>query len=752
MAQVALETDPDTEWLLNEAGKGGAASGSAAPQQGVSIETDPDTEWLLSEAKGKPTQAASVASSASPAPMAPKAPETASKPLLSVPDDLGGTGYAEAAAKVLSSGGAAIIGGWRGLQTLASGGSVDEAAKAVEQEQRDRTYQPQTEVGKKASAAIESPYNPLNWVPIGATKAGNATLAATGSPAAATAVETGINALPALLMRGQGAKPVSLLRDVNPSIAATAKPAAVAEATPGMTPTPSIPPELPAYMRKAEAANAPEMAAAETPKATSAPAPEVAPKVAGVDASITTPVQGKAAAIEYAPDPTKPVASPLDLPEDVQTSRAEILKDGLGLDKIRKSALTGNVLEGATDAQITKINEPAGHQMLQHFTDEYNALTNKGSQIVSENGGRVGLNDKSLYATGDKISAPVDALEKWYDKASRKLYTAADQKSKGLPVVQTEPIHAILDDPSFVNGVMADDKLGLLKGIKSQLELFEKNNPGGLTVSNAEEFRQFINKRWKHDNASILEPIKEAIDDAVTKSAGEDVYNVSRQMWQQKKATINNPKGMARLFEKDPNDPLSRRTPNEKIPATLLDKLSIDQFNGVIDTLRNKMPDELKPQADAAIKAIKAHVGNELIEAGQPNTKTTTPFWNNRRVNDYLDSHGEKIATLFSDDPEGIKNIHTLRAGGNILAVDAAYPGAAAQGTNLVKQGLVSRLITPAATSAGGAVGSLFGPGGAASGAWAGRFLGEKASAARSQAAALKKVGRRVVPLGRVGK
>lgn len=501
----------------------------------------------------------------------------------------------------------------------------------------------------------------------------------------------------------------------------------------------SLAPVEPVVRRVPPAAVVPE-----APKV--APAAPVAP---AMQISIATPKEGIAAAIESAPDPLRPAASPIDLPADVQTGRQAVLKE-LGLEKVRKSALTGNVLEGATDAQLTKSNEAAGHQMLSHFNDEYNALTGKGAEIVSDNGGRVGLTDKNLYATGERLATPIDALNEWFNKASAKLYETAAERSNGLPTVKTDLIHAVLNDPSFINGIMADDQLPLLNGIKNQLELFEKNNPGGLTVANAEELRQFINKRWKNNNASTLEPIKESIDNAVTQSAGEDVFATSREMWKLKKDTIDNPKGMARLFEKDPNDPLSRKTKVEDMASTLLDKLSIDQFNGVIDTYRNKMPGELAPHAQEAIKALKAHVANEIIEAGQPNTKTTTPFWNNRRVNDYLDSHGEKIQTLFADDPKGLQKLHVLRAGGNILAVDTAYPGAAAQASNAMKQGVMSRLLAPAATSAGGAMGSLFGPGGAAAGAWAGRIAGEKAAASRGEAAALKRVGKRVVPLSDV--
>jgi hypothetical protein len=94
-----------------------------------------------------------------------------------------------------------------------------------------------------------------------------------------------------------------------------------------------------------------------------------------------------------------------------------------------------------------------------------------------------------------------------------------------------------------------------------------------------------------------------------------------------------------------------------------------------------------------------------------------------------------------------MSRIADLRAAGNILAVDASYPGAAAQAANISRYGLASRLIGPAATSAGGAIGSVFGPGGAAAGAFAGRAMGESMAGRVAESKALKNVQKRMTKL-----
>jgi hypothetical protein len=92
-----------------------------------------------------------------------------------------------------------VIGGWKGLTELVKGNGVEAAKKALEDEQAQHTL-PITPGSQNEDIvkAFGSKYNPLNWSGMIADKAGDVTMNATGSPAAATAVKTGINAVPLL--------------------------------------------------------------------------------------------------------------------------------------------------------------------------------------------------------------------------------------------------------------------------------------------------------------------------------------------------------------------------------------------------------------------------------------------------------------------------------------------------------------------------------------------------------------------------
>ncbi len=69
------------------------------------------------------------------------------------------TGAGEAAVNMATGIGSSIAGGWRGLATLATGGSLDDAAKASQETQHDYTYQPRTGVGKLGAELLAVPLN-----------------------------------------------------------------------------------------------------------------------------------------------------------------------------------------------------------------------------------------------------------------------------------------------------------------------------------------------------------------------------------------------------------------------------------------------------------------------------------------------------------------------------------------------------------------------------------------------------------------
>ncbi len=106
--------------------------------------------------------------------------------------------------------GASILGGYEGLRQIANNRGREEAARATTETVERGTGSPQTPGGMKLQEVMQSGLNPLTWPSRIGAAVGNSTLSSTGSPAAATTVDTAINALPAIMLRGQGSARATL--------------------------------------------------------------------------------------------------------------------------------------------------------------------------------------------------------------------------------------------------------------------------------------------------------------------------------------------------------------------------------------------------------------------------------------------------------------------------------------------------------------------------------------------------------------
>ena len=103
-----------------------------------------------------------------------------------------GNPVSEAATHIASGLGHTILGGYKALGTLVTGGTGAEAAGQVEKEQA-KTYQPTSAGGKAITGALESKYNPLNYPQELADYLADKT--ADYSPAIATAIKSAPTAI-----------------------------------------------------------------------------------------------------------------------------------------------------------------------------------------------------------------------------------------------------------------------------------------------------------------------------------------------------------------------------------------------------------------------------------------------------------------------------------------------------------------------------------------------------------------------------
>lgn len=427
---------------------------------------------------------------------------------------------------------------------------------------------------------------------------------------------------------------------------------------------------------------------------------------------------------------TEPVEG--GLPDAAAKQRAAILQR-VGLENARDSALEGNAKNAATDWQLTKFDEPAGVRAKAQFDAERQALQQHAQDIVERTGGTVGTDEDSLNIRGQTIARPFDELADWFDEQRGKLYQAADERSGGHPVVQPLSLQALLDDPSFKNQLTARDQMHIRNGVAAELGRFQENNPAGLTVQNAEQFRQFLNTLWSPENSNIIGRMKGSLDDDVMKGAGEDLYGPARQLAQLQKQTLDNPSGISKLLERDPQTPINRTTPYVRIPDTLT-RLDPAQFDNVVKTLQT-MPESIQPAAHAALGEIKAHLANKVLDAGS----STSGQWNARGVEKVVKANSAKLQSAFADQPELLSSLQDLRSAGNILSVNQSYPGAAAQAANALKRGMMSRALSRVGATAGAGVGSILGPFGAAGGAAVGESVGARAGQSVAERAAVKK-------------
>lgn len=576
---------------------------------------------------------------------------------------------------------APAIGGWRGLWDIALGRGAARASADIASTEQAMQPTARDTAQKAGMDVAQSEWNPLNWPGIALTKSGQFL----GDTA-----------------ERMGAPPIV-------SAALTAAPTAAA-ALVGLAKEP-YEPEVESATPSATTTEPAVIEASETP-------PDVAPVEGG-------------------------------MPQGAQDARAQIL-NRVGIQNARQSAIEGNAKDAATDYQMTKYDQPAGRAAAAQFDAERNALASHTEGIIQQTGGTVGMDEDALSNRGQTIAKPFDSMRQWFDQRTKQLYADAQARSDQLAAngnptayTQLQSVDRMLSDPTFRNTLLAKDQGNLLQAVQSQLQEFRRSNPNGFTPAAAEQFRQWLNQIWSPDNRNAVGQLKDSVDNDVTQTAGQDLFAQARAMHALRSRTLDNPNGISQLFDVDPMTPINRTTPFERIPDRLTN-LPIEQYQNVLDTLKG-MPPELQGQAQAALGEIRGHLANKLLQAGtQTKAGNGAALWGADRVATTLGNNAAKFRIAFQDDPQGMAAIRNLNSAGQILKVDASYPGADAQAANAMKRGLLSRSLGHLGEAAGGATGAIAGPLGAGIGAVSGRMGGEAIAGAAAERAALKAWGKRM--------
>jgi hypothetical protein len=400
----------------------------------------------------------------------------------------------------------------------------------------------------------------------------------------------------------------------------------------------------------------------------------------------------------------------------------------VGLENARESSILGDGFGAANEFQTSKVDAPVGQLYRDTLANERLALENFGQKIVERTGGTLGLDETTLYDRGTRITRPFDDFKNVLQTQMDQSYAQAKQVAGTQPAVIPTDLQKFLDTNS--NFTVNDSFMSLRRGVEAHLKENDLLDASGkvkpMTVEQAEGLRRYINSNWNNERSGIIGRLKDKIDNDVTKVAGEDVYKKARDIRTKIARLLDDPKGVAKIMDYDPQSPMNRAVPFEKIASTV-ERMSVDQQRHLIKLLK-EMPDELRPQADAAIAEIKAQFANRILQEGSKNKGQ----WNAANVTKYLNDNNRKLGVLM-EDKELAQMIKDLHDAGHIVKYDPSYPGAAIQAHNLIKLGAAPLLGTLGASGGAAIGGSMFGAGGAALGGTVGGTMGAKRGIAMAE-------------------
>lgn len=411
-----------------------------------------------------------------------------------------------------------------------------------------------------------------------------------------------------------------------------------------------------------------------------------------------------------------------------QAQRAQTLRE-VGLTEARDSAVTGDRKAAATDFQQSKLDNEGGKELSKAFENERTTLGNYADQLIADSGGSTGLDETSLHNRGSTILQPLEGFSDRLDAETSRLYREADARAQGMPAELKSTAQALSNRAEFIGTTEGQQ---LLRGVNTYMRQAgiadDAGQIGGATVQQAERLKQYLNNQWTPRTARLIRTLKDSIDDDVAQSAGGDVYQQARALRANRAAILDNPKGVSSLLDSSGPNGMNRPVSVEKVPDTIL-RMPVDQFGHIVDTLR-AMPDDLQLQAQGAINEIRAQA---LLRMQEQATKYKD-IWNNKGVTQYLNANSAKLARVFSTAE--LRRLRSLNDAGNILDVNRAYPGAAAQGHNLLVRGALGAI-----EHGTGAIGAhIAGPVGALAGEVAGRAASKALHGSLSRKAARARI------------
>ena len=599
---------------------------------------------------------------------------------------------------------AAIPAGFRSLYDLATGKSIAETDERYKQFIREHSYQPPDETSQALSkvydTASASAANPLTWP----TKAMDIVAENQFGPGSSLPEYL---AQQAAKKRGQ-----AFMSDRNPDIAPI-----FSGVLQGITSAAPLLRKGAGWQQKIEE-----------------PQPEV---VQPQDVPMPEVKMTEGAAAETPPEAFQEpeTVKPGEATVPAEQARRQRILGEIGLKDVqyRKSAVTGDPLEAATDYQLSKLNTEPGRFAQNLLTNERQAIGNYSQQTIENTGGRIGDTQTDTIARGQAVTDSLEKLANDFDTRTRSLYQAADARAQGVPT-DLKGFQGTLEDDSLATNSDRINLRGALQSYLKKLKVVDENGDITASVKQAETIRKYLNENWSPQNSGLVGKLKDALDEDVTGAAGTDIYQAARAVRAERAQTLENPKGIAKLMDVEgPN----RAIASDKVMQSL-ETMPPEQLQHVMDTLRAMGED-----GQEAVSEIQSHFAQRAHQIGT----SQEVQWNSKGYNQFLKNNSSRLNIVFADKPDILRRLYTTNEAGKILRFSPQYPGAAAQAINIGKAGTVPTYLHRGITMGASALGGVLtgGPWGATAGGAVGEVLGAKAARAAADKAAMKAAESRAV-------
>ncbi len=374
-------------------------------------------------------------------------------------------------------------------------------------------------------------------------------------------------------------------------------------------------------------------------------------------------------------------------PADPVASRAKVLKQ-LGFDNVRGSALDNDRMSGATDYQLTASDTKQGRQAAAIFEEERQRMNDYAGKLVEQAGGTEDIVDSSArYARGQVHAKAIQAGYDNLNEGIKQVYKEADARANGNP----QPLDGL-------SGILTKERSSftatqegthLLQGLQDRIrEMGLAHDDGSIrpaTPAQAERLRQFIGDNYSPRTARLVSKLQDAIDDDVTKNAGEDLYGASRALRRQRDQLYDKPSVVKALLEPKPGE---KRPWDFSDVGGNLAKAAPDELKKFVDVLREQSKNpKLRAGAEASLHELRGQLAQELRNAGNgAGTASKQHMWDDVAYSKKLAANRQRMKLVFT--PDEMRQFDLLDKGGKILHVDRTFKGSVVQAHNIAMRGV----------------------------------------------------------------